>query len=145
MYGLYTGSLLTPGAITILYGKFLAASSGNVLVALLLLCLASVILTYGVYGLRRGGLHNIITSGGGVRDSTYYKGLPMWFMLLAYLSLATYMIATAVSQVMSDPGYVSRSAWRWKDADNVPLFLGVALFVVAAWLDSAIKKRNIKK
>lgn len=145
LYGVYTGQLLTIDTITLLYNKIRAASIKIDMLALVMFCGALFFLIYSVYGLRRGGMRNIIPGGrGGYRsDRTYYQGLPMWFMFLSYLSFCVYIIMGAINLVYNDTqGYVPRDAWKWKDVHNVPLFLTLIFYVVASLLDSFIGGRE---
>jgi len=144
LYRLYTGELFTIDKISLLYDKVLAARSGNLLVALIFLCLALVFLVYAVYGLRRGGLRNIIPSRYTLSDTTYYQGLPMWLMFLSYLSLSVYFIVSAITLVSNDNrGYVSRASWKW-EAHDVFLILWLVLLFAAGWLDNAVGSRNLR-
>ena len=143
LYGMYTGSLLTIDKITLLYDKIPAARSGNLLVALIFLCLALVFLVYAVYGLRRGGLRNIIPSRYTLSDTTYYQGVPMWLMFLSYLALSVYFIVGAITLVSNDQRvYVSRASWKW-EAHDVFLILWLVLLFAAGWLDNAIGSRDM--
>jgi len=148
LYGLYTGELLTIGKITFMYGKFLAArTDGYIIPALLLICAALLFFIYGVYGLRRGWMRDITPSRGGYRLSAAirYRGLPMWVMFLAYLSLSLFLIKAALVLVYNNtPPFPSRDSGKLMDEDYVPLFLSVALLFVAGWLDSAIGGRNMQ-
>jgi len=145
LYGLYTGSLLTIDKLTLLYNKILAASIKDLVPPLVLFCAALFFLIYSVYGVRRGWLRDIVPMGrgGGSRDRTRYQGLPMWLMFFSYLSLSVYLIANAITFIYEDThGYVPRYAWKWKDAHNLPLFLWLALVIIAGILDSYIGGRD---
>lgn len=147
LYDLLTGRRLTIEGMTLLYGKFLTVRDENVVMAIFGSSAALALLTYGIYCLRRGWMHNIIPGRlGSSRDRTRYKGLPMWAMFLSYFSLSVFLIEVAMTAVYYDKPISShRVGWKefFVDVENVPLLLTVAFYFVASSLDTAIGGREM--
>lgn len=143
LYYLYTGRRFSIDAIRLLFGEIMTAQTKEIVIPFGLFCGALFFLIYAVVGIRRGGLRNIIPTRGGTRDRTYYQGLPMWVMLLSYLSLGFFLIRSALALLHTDALFVSRS-WKFLDADNIPLAMVLVFYFTATLLDGAIGGRDMQ-